>query len=33
LVRLVASFESDSSEIDRLLSICADVPHSAAATP
>jgi threonine aldolase len=33
LVRLVASFETDSREIDRLLSICAEVPHSAAATP
>jgi threonine aldolase len=33
LVRLVASFETDAREIDRLLSISADVPHSAAATP
>jgi threonine aldolase len=33
LVRLVASFETESREIDRLMSICADVPHSAAATP
>jgi threonine aldolase len=33
LVRLVASFETESSEIDRLMSICADVTDSAAATP
>jgi threonine aldolase len=33
LVRLVASFETASSEIDRLMSLCAAVPHSAAATP
>jgi threonine aldolase len=33
LVRLVTSFETDSREIDRLLSLCAEVPHSAAATP
>jgi len=33
LVRLVASFETDSREIDRFLSISAEVPHSAAATP
>jgi hypothetical protein len=29
----VASFETESSEIDRLMSICATVPESAAATP
>ena len=33
LVRLVTSFETASSEIDRLLSICADVRDPAAATP
>jgi threonine aldolase len=33
LVRLVTSFETASSEIDRLMSICASVPASAAATP
>jgi threonine aldolase len=33
LVRFVASFETESSEIDRLMSICATVPESAAATP
>jgi threonine aldolase len=33
LVRLVASFETESREIDRLMSICADVSDSAAATP
>jgi threonine aldolase len=33
LVRLVASFETESREIDRLMSICADVTDSAAATP
>jgi|HubBroStandDraft_5_1064220.scaffolds.fasta_scaffold38297_2 threonine aldolase len=33
LVRLVTSFETDSREIDRLLSISTEVPHSAAATP
>jgi threonine aldolase len=33
LVRLVTSFETESREVDRLVSICADVPHSAAATP
>src|SRR5580704_11944043 len=33
LVRLVASFETESSEIDRLMSICADVTDSAAVTP
>ena len=33
LVRLVASFETESSEIDRLLSICAEVQDPAAATP
>ena len=33
LVRLVASFETESSEIDRLMSICADVTDSAAAAP
>jgi threonine aldolase len=33
LVRLVASFETESSEIDRLTSISANVPNSAAATP
>ncbi|HXE25979.1 MAG TPA: low specificity L-threonine aldolase, partial [Roseiarcus sp.] len=31
LVRLVASFETASSEIDRLLELCAGVPASAAA--
>jgi threonine aldolase len=33
LLRLVASFETESSEIDRLLSICAEVQDPAAATP
>jgi threonine aldolase len=33
LVRLVASFETESSEIDRLMSICADITNSAAVTP
>ncbi len=33
LLRLVASFETESSEIDRLLSICAEVRDPAAATP
>jgi threonine aldolase len=33
LVRLVTSFETESSEIDRLMSICVDVPDSAVATP
>jgi threonine aldolase len=33
LVRLVTSFETASSEIDRLLSICADVRDPAVATP
>ena len=33
LVRLVTSFETESSEIDRLLSICAEVQDPAAATP
>jgi threonine aldolase len=33
LVRLVTSFETASGEIDRLTSICAGVPNSAAATP
>jgi threonine aldolase len=33
LVRLVASFETESREIDRLIGICADVTDSAAATP
>jgi threonine aldolase len=33
LVRLVASFETESREIDRLMSICADVTASAAVTP
>ncbi len=33
LVRLVASFETASSEIDRLMSVCATVPNSAAAAP
>jgi threonine aldolase len=33
LVRLVTSFETASNEIDRLMSICASVPASAAATP
>jgi threonine aldolase len=33
LVRLVTSFETASSEIDRLLSICADVRDPAATTP
>ena len=33
LVRLVTSFETASSEIDRLMSICAGVPDSAVATP
>ncbi|HLX99558.1 MAG TPA: beta-eliminating lyase-related protein [Roseiarcus sp.] len=32
LVRLVTSFETASSEIDRLLELCAGVPASAAAT-
>jgi hypothetical protein len=31
LVRLVTSFETASSEIDRLLELCAGVPASAAA--
>jgi hypothetical protein len=30
---LVTSFETESSEIDRLLSICAEVQDPAAATP
>jgi threonine aldolase len=33
LVRLVTSFETGSTEIDRLLSICAEVRDPAAATP
>jgi threonine aldolase len=33
LVRLVTSFETESSEIDRLTSISANVPEAAAATP
>jgi threonine aldolase len=33
LLRLVASFETDSSEIDRFLGICAEVQDPAAATP
>jgi threonine aldolase len=33
LARLVASFETESGEIDRLMSICADIRDSAAATP
>jgi threonine aldolase len=33
LVRLVASFETESREIDRLISICADVADAAAAAP
>jgi threonine aldolase len=33
LVRLVTSFETASSEIDRLLSLCADVRDPATATP
>ena len=33
LVRLVASFETASSEIDRLMSVCASVPNSAATAP
>jgi threonine aldolase len=33
LVRLVTSFETASSEIDRLIRICVGVPDSAAATP
>jgi len=33
LVRLVTSFETASSEIDRLLSLCAEVRNPAAATP
>jgi threonine aldolase len=33
LLRLVASFETESSEIDRLLRICAEVQDRAAATP
>ena len=33
LVRLVASFETESREIDRLISICGAVTDSAAATP
>jgi threonine aldolase len=33
LVRLVASFETESREIDRLMSICADVTASAAVAP
>jgi threonine aldolase len=33
LVRLVTSFETESSEIDRLLAICASFPSTAEATP
>jgi threonine aldolase len=33
LLRLVASFETESSEIDRLLSMCAEVQGTATATP
>jgi threonine aldolase len=33
LLRMVTSFETESSEIDRLLSICAEAQHPAAATP
>jgi threonine aldolase len=33
LLRLVASFETESSEIDRLLSICAEVQGTVTATP
>ncbi len=33
LVRLVASFETESNEIDRFMSICAEVPDLAAALP
>jgi threonine aldolase len=33
LVRLVTSFETESSEIDRLISICVEVRDPAAATP
>ncbi len=33
LVRLVASFESESNEIDQLLGLCADMTNSAALTP
>jgi threonine aldolase len=33
LIRLVTSFETESSEIDQLIGISADVPHSAPATP
>jgi threonine aldolase len=33
LVRLVTSFETESSEIDQLMSICADVTASAAVAP
>ena len=33
LVRLVTSFETESSEIDRLLSICAEIRDPAPATP
>ena len=33
LVRLVTSFETASSEIDRLIGLCAAVPDQAAATP
>ena len=33
LVRLVTSFETESTEIDQVTRICAGVPHSAAATP
>jgi threonine aldolase len=33
LVRLVTSFETESSEIDRLIGLCAEIPVSAAATP
>ena len=33
LVRLVTSFETASTEIDRLVSICVSVPASVAATP
>ena len=33
LVRMVTSFETEPSEIDRLAGVCAGVPDSAAATP
>jgi threonine aldolase len=33
LVRLVTSFETSSSEIDRLIGVCAAIPVSASATP